>query len=317
MIDKKLFDPLTMAHTDLSLKDEEPQSFVWTESIHTDPLLWAVAKDYDVVSGQMQVSGVGARRTYDPLGEQLEDTELFNSFTKLRGADRRPSSDKANKDFEDRIERWVNKYGLLHRKDYDTPSPFLREQRNTEDKWDWDAERFVNQAPINLNDFKEEVRQARSAADLYKRLCGKDFVGLAKWRDTLHKAEKRDGDLDELERHVLKILRPRGETVSNNSVALLATRFDNFLSQKLSNVQVVMSTSWHFTTSEKYAPRRKYRYPDLLTAIWLQFYLAITQGNEVRICRNPNCRSPFFPKRANQKSCGSGCRSSSRPSRKK
>lgn len=315
MINQKLFTPLVRENYDVDMGEDGPHPFIWAESVNTNPYIWAVANGYDVVDGQIEVSKVGARTTYDPLGESLKSSKLFNSFVKLRGSKRRPSSDRG---FQERVHEWVHKYGLLQRQEtYETPALFLREETNQKDEWDRGKERFVNQAPVSLEEFKEHVREARSTADLYLYFYRKDFAGLARWRDTLDEAERKDGDLDKVERHILQQLRPRGNTVSDNSIALLVTWFDVFLSKKLSDVEVSMSTSWYFIKGEKYAPRRKYRYHDLISAIWLQFYLAITQGNEPRICRNSNCQAPFFPERADRVTCSDGCRSSSRPSRKK
>lgn len=307
MINQKLFTPLVRENYDEFMGEEGPHPFTWAESLNTNPYIWAVANGYEVVDGQIKVSKVGARTEYDPLGGSLESSKLFNSFVKLRGSKRRPSSDRG---FQKRIHEWVHKYGLLQRqKTY--------EETNQKDEWDRYKEGFVNQAPVSLEEFKEHVREARSAADLYLYFYRKDFAGLARWRDTLDEAERKDGDLDKVERRVLLHLRPRDNTLSDNSIAILVTWFDVFLSKKLSDVEVSMSTSWYFIQGEKYAPRRKYHYHDLISAIWLQFYLAITQGNEPRICRNSNCQAPFFPERADRVTCSDGCRSSSRPSRKK
>jgi hypothetical protein len=315
VINQKLFTPLVRENYDVDADEEGPVLCTWTESLDTAPYIWAVANGYEVVDGQIKISKVGAHTRYDPLGGSLESSKLFNSFIKLRGSERRPSSDRG---LQKRILEWVHKYGLLKRQEtYETPALFLREETNQKDEWDRGKEPFVNQAPVSLEEFKEHVREARSAADLYLYFYRKDVAGLARWRDTLDEAERKDGDLDEVERCVLLQLTPLGNTLSDNSIAMLAIWFDVFLSKKLSDVEVSMSTSWYFIKGEKYAPRRKYSYHDLISAIWLQFYLAITQGNEPRICRNSNCQAPFFPERADHVTCSDGCRSSSRPSRKK
>ena len=57
--------------------------------------------------------------------------------------------------------------------------------------------------------------------------------------------------------------------------------------------------------------------PDLLSAIYLQFYLLMTGALPLKICGNPNCRVAFEASRKDKKYCTAGCRSSGRPSRRR
>ena len=53
-----------------------------------------------------------------------------------------------------------------------------------------------------------------------------------------------------------------------------------------------------------------YKCPDLLSAIYLQFYLQVTKNKAPRFCENPSCGELFFPTKSNQRHCpGDACRS--------
>jgi hypothetical protein len=60
-----------------------------------------------------------------------------------------------------------------------------------------------------------------------------------------------------------------------------------------------------------------YKFPDLPSAIYLQFYCLITKNKAPRFCENPACGGLFFPTRSNQRHCpGDACRSNARYHRK-
>jgi hypothetical protein len=52
--------------------------------------------------------------------------------------------------------------------------------------------------------------------------------------------------------------------------------------------------------------------PDLLTAMYLEVYLLVTDKKPMRICANPNCRMPFPAVPKHKKFCRGGCRSTGR-----
>jgi len=52
--------------------------------------------------------------------------------------------------------------------------------------------------------------------------------------------------------------------------------------------------------------------PDLLSAIYLQFYLLVTKSKPIRLCKNPPCRQPFVPYSDKHLYCSDSCRSNAR-----
>ena len=52
--------------------------------------------------------------------------------------------------------------------------------------------------------------------------------------------------------------------------------------------------------------------PDLLSAIYLQFYLLVTKSKPIRFCKSPACRQAFVPNSGKQIYCNDSCRSNAR-----
>ncbi len=57
---------------------------------------------------------------------------------------------------------------------------------------------------------------------------------------------------------------------------------------------------------------RRWECPDLLSAMYLQFYLLITDFRPMRRCENPPCSMPLPATRTNQRYCNASCRSNAR-----
>src|SRR5918912_1444754 len=57
---------------------------------------------------------------------------------------------------------------------------------------------------------------------------------------------------------------------------------------------------------------RTLRCPDLLSAIYLQFFLFATGNKPVRYCENPPCGMPFPITRKGKRFCNATCRSNDR-----
>ena len=58
--------------------------------------------------------------------------------------------------------------------------------------------------------------------------------------------------------------------------------------------------------------RRTLWCPDLLSAIYLQFVLFVTDNKPVRRCENPPCGMPFPVTRRGKRFCNATCRSNAR-----
>ncbi len=65
-----------------------------------------------------------------------------------------------------------------------------------------------------------------------------------------------------------------------------------------------------------YVPPRSWECPDLLSAIYLQFYLFVTSDKPARYCENPACGMPLLVTRKNKRFCNASCRSNARHYRK-
>ena len=58
--------------------------------------------------------------------------------------------------------------------------------------------------------------------------------------------------------------------------------------------------------------RRTMWCPDLLSAVYLQFYLMVTDNKLLRRCENPACGLPFPAKPKHKRFCNASCRSNAR-----
>jgi hypothetical protein len=61
-----------------------------------------------------------------------------------------------------------------------------------------------------------------------------------------------------------------------------------------------------------YAPVQSWSCPDLLSAIYLQFYVWMTGAWSMRYCENRNCGLPFPATRTDKRYCTDTCRSAAR-----
>lgn len=64
--------------------------------------------------------------------------------------------------------------------------------------------------------------------------------------------------------------------------------------------------------TDEYRPVQSLRCPDLLTAIYLQFYFMMVGFLPMKICENPKCQSPFAATRKDKAYCSDSCRSNAR-----
>lgn len=328
MLDKKLFENVINRDQEEWFDEESGLYEVEqvADNMYVKPSQWVIAERYRVPpSGKIEVEKLGNYRIYNPA----EDADLFRSFTKVGGNARQ---------FERRIEDWVGKHGLLELEHHE-----LRENCNLEfedpyslfvtDKSRPGERKTLNQRPVDIGEFKMRVRQARSAVELYKCLHDGDYPALANWIGHLEQVRterelndvelicfrsKGEGASEQLERRLPPENSPQNsEPVAAGQVMLIVSAFEVFLQKKLSGVRLSLSPeSGLLFPKDKYAPRRVYHCPDLLSAIWLQFYIAITERHPIKRCKNPNCSRPFFPAQGNQKYCCPSCTSTGRPSRR-
>jgi len=221
------------------------------------------------------------------------DPDLFFSFARL-GARGEPS--------ESSILRWVSEHGLLRWE----KGP----RSNTE----------VSQAPITVADFRAEVLRARQLLSLYMNIREEDFEALqSKIYSTDEKRHLSSywphTPLTDLEVFFANF---RDEHIAlgwpDVFTALLALTEE--VKDRLADVRLDFDIfhNWPGTQSSgsDYSIPRSWYCPDLLSAMYLQFYLLITDSEPVRRCQNPACGMPFPATRKNKRFCNATCRSNAR-----
>lgn len=259
----------------------------------------------------------------------LADHELFASFVKL-GASERPSESKCL--------RWVQKYGLLRRRDemhdsliierVDAPpgSPpaewWLTDQelaaRETREARKFVERRSLNQEAVSLDDFRSEVQDARSALNLYGVLRSKDLNdgNVAELKTLVNAARDKEShvQLSGVESGLARI----GDAVLETSwtdtlVFRAALVLEAFVKQKVADVRLdFFAFTEKLAPAPVYAPVQSWTCPDLLSAIYLQFYLWMTKAWPMRICANERCSTPFPATRTDKIYCTGTCRSAAR-----
>lgn len=249
--------------------------------------VWPVAEEYHLYAdGEIRPDyEAGWKWTMD---KPLADPNLFKRFADLgaRG-DALP---------ETAILRWVRKHGLLQ---YDDP----------------DADRLSlhNQAPITVDEFKEEARRAYEALTLFEAIHRKNHdairVRLSRRRldppgrpgrgtnadvylddRPIPIVAQADGELSD--QHVLLMAKVGLEWLVQGSIRGVEWRFDH--------------GTGHPRPQEVYRPRLVPSIPDLYRAMWFQFALLMEDKRPVKFC--VICEGPVFHPRRDQKTCSARCR---------
>lgn len=273
--------------------------------------VWPRAEDYKIVRGWIYPEG-DWKLTF-PL---YEGTDLFLSFARL-GAD---PSDKS-------IWRWVKKRGLLLRAS--------SSQQSAEDrpyKQGPDGRIIADQAPMKLTEFKKETARARGLLDLYTELQSRDIEAIeARVANPKTPIDKSLGDHPEwsgLRGAALEAYEDLGGRPGYEWNLWVATKvLADELTAATSGVRLrtELRDSIHGLTyitpyvgkrdqffEPPYALDSAWHCPDLLSALYLQFYLLVTGQKPTRRCENPACLMPFPVTRKNKRFCNSTCRSNAR-----
>lgn len=287
-------------------KSPRPEEFNGTydlnEELLGDTLEWPLASSYILWQGKIYPNP-GRERRFPPRSP-LSRSDLFLSFTRL-GAQGDPD--------ENRIKDWVSRNGLLTRK-YET----LDGAAILED-------RMVNQQPITLDAFREEVARARTLLILYTEIRHRDVQAL------VYRSQQPQTSVDrELASYLSSDAAPekRMEILLGPPVPPMLSVADKVLSDKVSaSVSSVglraapgfqppiMTTDEGMSSHVKtvlanYRIGQAYNCPDLLSAMYLQFYFLITQNRPVRRCEM--CATPFPITRKDKRFCNATCRSNAR-----
>ena len=306
------------------------------EGIH-DPLmvhLWPVAKSYKILRGVIYVDDPqpqpvgGVIDADDPQEDpwrglvSFGDPDLFFSFARL-GARGEPS--------ESSLLRWVSEHGLL------------RQENDGQGPWKWPSTE-VNQAPTTVANFRAEVLCARQLLALYMDIREEDFEALqskiygtdekrhlssywphtpttdleeyfgyygeVNFRDVLSEARK----VLSLRHEMSGFDEPEWLSVERWDVFIALGALQKIVKDRLADVRLDFDHDWagSQTLASDYRIPRSFDCPDLLSAMYLQFYLLITDFEPVRRCQNPACGLPFPATRKNRRFCNATCRSNAR-----
>ena len=266
-------------------------------------LSWPVAEHYSVKDDKVVVEDAGDYLLTTPL----EQPRLFLSFARL-AARGRPS--------DGQILGWVSKHGLLELRE-EGRRPFYDDE--------------INQAPIGLEDFAKEALEARSALTLYTDLSSGGVQALKKRIRATGEAIHRFDPTSDVDQY----LHERWHTLPADSSPMdYNLWFDatavlrNAVTTKVARVRPALWTEHLFQgihaerplkgkSSRAYELSQSWQCPDLLSAMYLQLYLWITDSLPMRRCENPGCQMPFPATRRNKRYCGPTCRSGARTYRYK
>jgi hypothetical protein len=205
---------------------------------------------------------------------------------------------------DDQILNWVRECGLLRRKnpEYD---------RRAEDG-------EPNQAPISLDDFRTEVRQAYRALRLLEQIRSEDYEALSEriGRERFYRPNSSGYYGGKGAETGLALITVDGkqttvdvladEEPSDAAVNDWATQaLENIVEQKMSRVRAafVHNTSHKRPLSTihgevPYRPRLTLRCPDLESALWFQFAALVEDKRRLRYCTE--C-GQLFPYRSSKK----------------
>jgi hypothetical protein len=297
----------------LRIRPEEFDSLLTPVELHSDTVcLWATAPPYVIVDDTIIPQDEKRARLVFPLS----DRNLFLSFARL-GSQGEPS--KAS------ILKWVDAHGLLKGLDRLRQSeefagavpygPLLKQHER------------IKQYPTPVDDFRREVRCANQLLRLYANVRGRDYDAIAEWflgPLTPHGPTESTIVEKYLERWrtsaeygSVKRMLDQGMTtrhiegrwlIGDAKSALLGS-----LAYTIKDVRVTL-TEDHIPggNAQDLLARRTMRCPNLLSAIYLQFYLLVTDNKPMRRCENPACGGPFPATNKRKRFCNDSCRSNAR-----
>jgi hypothetical protein len=175
--------------------------------------------------------------------------------------------------------------------------------------------RTLNQAPISLDDFRTEVSNAHSALGLYKVLRERDVSEL---RARVEAAREKEKEAHVVFSEVDKGLADIGNTVLTTQwtmtlVFRAAMILELFVKQKVASVRLGFSDPVDRPVKAPvYTPIQSWNCPDLLSAVYLQFYLWMIKAWPMHICAYERCSTPFPATRKDKIFCSDNCRSAAR-----
>jgi len=285
-----LFDPEAEHFRDMSL--------VWSPA----------ARGYTIWQGKIRARP-GPPQGGFPSPNPFAHTDLFYSFARL-GASGEPS--------ESRIMEWVSQNGLLTRKDESVSGASVL------------GDGAVNQQPISVEDFRSEVSRARAMLELYAEIRRLDVRALnariAQPRSAVDRQLASYFSENPSFQQVMDRLDIWLFSLAIRSVLGAADKvLAELMSESIAGVcpRAIRGYTLPMAPDEErpsqmraaaknYRMQQGWYYPDLRSAMYMQFYLLVTQNHPMRSCENPPCRMPFPATRKNRRFCCDNCRSNAR-----
>jgi hypothetical protein len=291
-------------------KDEFNNLFDSEAELFGGTFVWPPADGYTIWRGVIYPLS-GRPRMGFPPPNPFARTDLFHSFARL-GARGKPS--------ESRIKEWVSQNGLLTRKDETLSGTAVLEDGT------------VNQQPISVEDFRSEVSRARAMLELYAEIRRRDTLAIdariAQPQSLVDKELASYFSDDRSWRRRLDLLMAYAGGVAINVVLGVADKvLAEMLSQSVAHVRPraikgfeapMRATtkeelrSYYLAANNNYRMQQGWHYPDLRSAIYMQFYMLVTQNRPMRLCENPRCKMPFPATKRNRRFCCDTCRSNAR-----
>jgi hypothetical protein len=272
-------------------------------------LVWPpAARGYIIWQGKIHARP-GPPQGGFPSPNPFAHTDLFYSFARL-GASGKPS--------ESRIMQWVSQNGLLTRKDENVSGASVLEDG------------AINQQPISVEDFRSEVSRARAMLELYAEIRRLDVRALnariAQPRSAVDRQLASYFTDDPSYQQVMDRIDIGIGSLAIRSVLGAADKvLAEMISESVAGVRprairgyALPMSSDEERPSQMRAAHKNYRmqqgwfYPDLRSAMYMQFYLLVTQNKPMRSCENPVCRMPFPATKSNRRFCCDSCRSNAR-----
>jgi hypothetical protein len=265
--------------------------------------MWAKSERYKVVGGCIYPEGIKTELTFP-----LSDPGLFLSFARL-GARGEPS--------ENSIQRWVSEHGLLKGEDsfWDSWPDGWPKVFPTEEESDQFTKSPIKEEEMSVVDFRTEVRFANQLLNLYADIRVQDLPAI-RGRFTAPPDFPQSARQTPIDRYLEnewnsplggkhEVALARKGTYGRAVVLLISS-----LSYAVRSVRLSLTDG---PLIER--PPTLYRVltcPDLLSAMYLQFYLLVTNHKPMRRCKNPACRLPFPVTRTDKWHCNDTCRSNAR-----
>jgi len=273
----------------------------------------------DIENDRIRVS-YDARRTVEPL----DHSDLFTSFAKLAAF---------GEPREAKLRRWVEQFGL----------PVQDSRPELEEVVPEGTLPRYKPMAMEVHHFKEEAKYAHELLKLYLVIRSREPTAIRTMvrgmrsrnrspnreasrldQEFLHRYKLNQGSLlaDSGDRRRSSYREAFSASKAASGVEGTSTRHHQFvdmmhilsaqsalgdiLTGLVSNVQLRVGVQ----RGEGLVP--SWYCPDLLSAIYLQFYLLVTKSKPIRFCKSPACRQAFVPNSGKQIYCNDSCRSNAR-----